>query len=162
MTERILRVNSQTSGNALLIDTCNDFRGMNAPTIQPISLDEEGKLKYRSQGGLVGIYTEKTLDEIIEALEALRPYVKKYESAQKRNSGVSMEKALQTLISIGHSEAEARRILKLDQKEDEGEDLPDDIKITLQVLLDNGVSKQEAYKKLGLTKQGKIDRRRRK
>jgi hypothetical protein len=35
---------------------------------------------------------------------------------------------LQTLISIGHSEEEARRILKLDEKqEEEAADLPEDL-----------------------------------
>ena len=176
MTEKILRVNSQTSANGLLIDTCNTFNDMNVPTIQPISLDAEGKLKYRSKGGLVGIYTEKALDKIIAGLESLRPHVKKYEStvikevssklAHKKQEKASaekvdektMEKALQTLISIGHSEEEARKILKLDRK-DKDDDLPEDLKVTLQVLLNNGIPRQEAYKKLGLTKQGKVDKR---
>jgi hypothetical protein len=185
--EKTIRINNRTSGNALLIDTCNDFKGMDAPTIQPISLDDEGSLKYRSQGGLVVIPTEKVLDEIIEAMEALRPHVKKYEQSQKQDSkkqtskkkvskkqketkkqekaseevdDKAMDKALRTLMSVGHSEAQARKILKLDQQDKEDkDDLPEDIRITLQVLLDRGVSKQEAYKKLGLTKQGKIDKR---
>lgn len=167
MTEKILRVNSQTSGNGLLIDTCNTFKEMNVPTIQPVTADAEGKLKYRSKGGLVGIYTEKVLDEIIKELEELRPHVQAYEASAKEEEASTEEvdektiqKALQTLISIGHTEAEARKILKLDKKE-EASDLPEDIKITLQVLLENGLSRQEAYKKLGLTKQGKVDRRRR-
>lgn len=166
MTEKILRVNNQTSGNALLIDTCNTFNDMNCPTIQPISLDAEGKLKYRSKGGLVGIYTEKALNEIIKELEELRPYVKAYEASAKKEEASTEEvdektiqKALQTLISIGHSEAEARKILKLDQQKDKEDDLPEDLRITLQVLLNNGMSRQEAYRKLGLTKQGKIDKR---
>ena len=165
MTEKILRVNNQTSGNALLIDTCNTFNDMNCPTIQPISLDAEGKLKYRSKGGLIGIYAEETLDKIIKELEALRSHVKKYEATAKKEEASAkvvddktMEKALKTLISIGHSEAEARKILKLDQKE-ETSDLPEDLKVTLQVLLDRGIPRQEAYKKLGLTKAGKIDKR---
>jgi len=169
MTERVLRVNNQTSGNTLLFNTCNDFNGMNCPTIQPISLDDNGKLKYRSQGGLVGIYAEETLDKIIEELEALRPYVKKYEATAKKEEATeaevvdekTMKKALRTLMSVGHSEAEARRILKLDRKQEkkEDDDLPEDLKVTLQVLLDRGIPRQEAYKKLGLTKQGKVDRR---
>ena len=173
MTEKILRVNSQTSGNALVFNACNDFNNMNCPTIQPISLDAEGKLKYRSQGGLVGIYSEKVLDKIIAGLESLRPYVKKYEEAEaKRISEASakkeeastevddktIEKALKTLISVGHTEEEARRILKIEDKQEDG-DLPEDLKVTLQVLLDRGIPRQEAYKKLGLTKQGKIDKR---
>jgi hypothetical protein len=173
VTEKILRVNSQTSGNALVINTCNDFNNMNVPTIQPISLDDDGKLKYRSQGGLVGIYTEKALNKIIAGLESLRSHVKAYEEAEaKRISEASakkkeasaevdektMKKALQTLISVGHTEAEARRILKIEDKQ-EDDDLPEDIKVTLQVLLDKGMPKQEAYKKLGLTKQGKVDKR---
>ncbi len=177
MTEKILRVNSQTSGNALVFNACNDFNNMNCPTIQPISLDAEGKLKYRSQGGLVGIYSEKVLDEVIAGLESLRAYVKKYEEAEaKRISEASakkkeasaevvdkktMEKALKTLISVGHTEAEARKILKIDQKKDKDGDLPEDLRVTLQVLLDTGMPKQEAYKKLGLTKAGKIDKRKR-
>lgn len=175
MTEKILRVNSQTSGNALVFNACNDFNGMNCPTLQPISLDEQGKLKYRSQGGLVGIYSEKVLDEVIAGLEFLRAYVKKYEEAEaKRISEASakkeeastevddktIEKALRTLISVGHSEEEARKILKLDQKDKE-DDLPEDLRVTLQVLLDRGMPKQEAYRKLGLTKAGKIDKRKR-
>jgi len=175
VTEKILRVNSRTSGNALVFNACNDFNGMNCPTLQPISLDDDGKLKYRSQGGLVGIYSEKVLDKIIAGLEFLRPYVKKYEeaeaeriseaSAKKKEASTevdakTMEKALQTLISIGHSEAEARKILKLDQQENKQDgDLPEDLKVTLQVLLDTGMPKQEAYRKLGLTKAGKIDKR---
>ena len=165
MTEKILRVNDQKSGNALLIDTCNNFREMNVPTIQPITLTEEGKIAYRSKGGLVGIYTEKALDKIIAELEALRSHVKKYEASQKQEKkqekvdSKAMETALQTLISIGHSEAEARRILKLDKKQEEAADLPEDLRVTLQVLLDRGIPKQEAYKKLGLTKEGKIDKR---
>ena len=165
MTEKILRVNDQKSGNALLIDTCNNFREMNVPTIQPITLTEEGKIAYRSKGGLVGIYTEKALDKIIAELEALRPHVKKYEASQKQEKkqekvdSKAMETALQTLISIGHSEAEARRILKLDKKQEEAADLPEDLRVTLQVLLDRGIPKQEAYKKLGLTKEGKVDKR---
>ena len=185
--EKILRVNDQKSGNALLIDSCNDFKGMDAPTIQPISLDDEGSLKYRSQGGLVVIPTEKVLDEIIEAMEDLRTHVKEYEESHqkqvskkkkaskkvsKKDSKVSkkkeetevdettMDKALRTLISIGHSEAQARKILKLDQQDKEDkDDLPEDIRITLEVLLANGIPRQEAYKKLGLTKAGKIDKR---
>lgn len=176
MTEKILRVNSQTSGNALVFNACNDFNNMNCPTIQPISLDAEGKLKYRSQGGLVGIYSEKVLDEVIAGLESLRAYVKKYEEAEaKRISEASakkkeasteevdaktIEKALKTLINVGHTEEEARKILKLDQKDKE-DDLPEDLKVTLQVLLDTGMPKQEAYRKLGLTKAGKIDKRKR-
>lgn len=179
MTEKILRVNVQTSANALLIDVCNNFNNMNCPTIQPVTIDEKGKLKYRSKGGLVGIYTEKALDKIIAELEALRPHVKKYEASKKQEekqvSKVSkkvskkqeetkidektMEKALRTLISVGHTEEEARRILKLDKKQEEAADLPEDLRVTLQVLLDNGIPKQEAYKKLGLTKEGKIDKR---
>ena len=166
MTEKILRVNSQTSGNALVFDACNSFREMNVPTIQPITLTEEGKIAYRSKGGLVGIYSEKALNEIIAGLEELRPHVQAYEASQKQEKASAkvdektMEKALQTLISIGHSEAEARKILKLDKKE-EASDLPEDLKVTLQVLLNNGMNRQEAYRKLGLTKAGKIDRRRR-
>ena len=166
MTEKILRVNEQKSGNALLIDTCNNFRDMNVPTIQPVTLNEEGKIVFRSKGGLVGIYSEKTLDEIIAELEALRPHVKAYEASAKKEEASAkvddkaMEKALQTLISIGHSEEEARKILKIDKKE-EASDLPEDLRITLQVLLDSGIPRQEAYKKLGLTKAGKVDRRRR-
>lgn len=165
MTEKILRVNVQTSGNALVFDACNKFRDMNVPTIQPITLTEEGKVAYRSKGGLVGIYTEKALDKIIAELEALRPHVKKYEASQKQEKkqekvdSKAMETALQTLISIGHTEEEARRILKLDKKQEEAADLPEDLRVTLQVLLDNGIPKQEAYKKLGLTKEGKIDKR---
>ena len=165
MTEKILRVNSQASGNGLLIDACNKFRDMNVPTIQPITLTEEGKIAYRSKGGLVGIYEEKVLDKIIAGLESLRSHVQAYEASAKKEKASTevdkktMEKALQTLISIGHSEAEARRILKLDQK-DKDDDLPEDLRITLQVLLSNGMSRQEAYKRLGLTKQGKVDRRR--
>jgi hypothetical protein len=152
---------------------------MDAPTIQPISVDEDGSLKYRSQGGLVVIPTEKVLDEIIEAMEDLRTHVKEYEEShqkqvskkKKASKKVSkkqeetkvdenaMDKALRTLMAIGHTEAEAKKILKIDVQEDEASDLPEDIRITLQVLLDRGVSKQEAYKKLGLTKQGKIDKR---
>ena len=178
--EKILRVNDRTSGNALLIDSCNDFKGMDAPTIQPISVDEDGSLKYRSQGGLVVIPTEKVLDEIIEAMETLRPHVKKYEQSQKQDSkkqtskkkvskkqeeteevdDKAMDKALRTLMSVGHSEAQARKILKLDQQDKEDkDDLPEDIRITLEVLLANGIPRQEAYKKLGLTKSGKIDKR---
>jgi uncharacterized protein YdbL (DUF1318 family) len=166
VTEKILRVNSQTSGNALLIDACNSFREMNCPTIQPITLTEKGKIAYRAKGGLMGIYTEKALDKIIAGLEELRIHVKKYESTAKQEKASAeevdektMEKALQTLISIGHSEAEARKILKLDQQKDKDDDLPEDLRITLQVLLDNGIPRQEAYKKLGLTKQGKVDKR---
>ena len=177
MSEKTLRVNNQTSGNALLINTCNDFNDMNCPTIQPISLDNDGKLKYRSQGGLVGIYAEETLDKIIAGLEFLRPHVKKYEEAEAKRvleaskkqkeateeaevvDEKTMEKALRTLISVGHSEAEARKILKLDQKKEEASDLPEDLKVTLQVLLDRGIPRQEAYKKLGLTKTGKVDKR---
>ena len=165
MTEKILRVNVQTSGNALVFDACNKFRNMNVPTIQPITLTEEGKIAYRSKGGLVGIYTEKALDKIIAGLEELRPHVKKYEASQKQEKASekvdskAIEKALQTLISIGHSEEEARKILKLDQKQEEVADLPEDLRITLQVLLDKGIPKQEAYKKLGLTKAGKVDKR---
>ena len=165
MTEKILRVNVQISGNALVFDACNKFRDMNVPTIQPITLTEEGKVAYRSKGGLVGIYTEKALDKIIAELEALRSHVKKYEASQKQEKkqekvdSKAMETALQTLISIGHSEAEARRILKLDKKQEEAADLPEDLRITLQVLLDKGIPKQEAYKKLGLTKEGKVDKR---
>ena len=165
MTEKILRVNVQTSGNALVFDACNKFRDMNVPTIQPITLTEEGKVAYRSKGGLVGIYTEKALDKIIAELEALRSHVKKYEASQKQEKkqekvdSKAMETALQTLISIGHSEAEARRILKLDKKQEEAADLPEDLRVTLQVLLDKGIPKQEAYKKLGLTKEGKVDKR---
>lgn len=178
MTERILRVNVQTSGNALVFNTCNDFNGMNCPTIQPISLDDNGKLKYRSQGGLVGIYTEETLDKIIAGLEFLRPHVKKYEAkraleaSQKQEKkseqekakvdSKALEKALQTLIAIGHTEEEARKILKLDQEKEEAaaDLLPEDLRITLQVLLDRGIPREEAYKKLGLTKAGKVDKRR--
>ena len=169
MTEKILRVNVQTSANALLIDVCNNFNNMNCPTIQPVTIDEKGKLKYRSKGGLVGIYTEKALDKIIAELEALRIHVKKYEASQKQEKkqekasekvdSKAIEKALQTLISIGHTEAEARKILKLDQKQEEAADLPEDLRITLQVLLDKGIPKQEAYRKLGLTKEGKVDKR---
>ena len=165
MTEKILRVNSQTSGNALVFDTCNSFRDMNCPTIQPITLTEEGKIAYRSKGGLVGIYTEKVLDEVIAGLESLRSHVQAYEASQKQEEASAevdaktMEKALKTLISIGHSEAEARKILKLDQQKDKDDDLPEDLRITLQVLLDRGIPKQEAYKRLGLTKAGKIDKR---
>jgi hypothetical protein len=166
VTERILKVNDQKSGNALLIDTCNNFRDMNVPTIQPITLTEEGKIAYRSKGGLIGIYTEKALDKIIAGLESLRSHVQAYEASKKQEKASAekidekaMEKALQTLISIGHSEAEARKILKLDQKKEEDGDLPEDLRITLQVLLDAGIPRQEAYKKLGLTKQGKIDKR---
>ena len=163
MTEKILRVNSQTSGNALVFNACNDFNDMNCPTIQPISLDAEGKLKYRSQGGLVGIYEEKVLNKIIEALESLRAHVKAYEEAEaKRISEASakkkeastevddktIEKALKTLINVGHTEAEARKILKLEDKQEDG-DLPEDLKVTLQVLLDRGIPRQEAYRKLG-------------
>ena len=164
MTEKILRVNSQTSGNALVFDACNSFRDMNVPTIQPITLTEEGKIAYRSKGGLVGIYTEKVLDKIIAGLEELRPHVKAYEASQKQEKASAkvdektIEKALKTLISIGHSEEEARKILKIDKKE-EASDLPEDLKVTLQVLLNNGMSRQEAYKKLGLTKAGKVDKR---
>lgn len=169
MTEKILKVNEQKSGNGLLIDTCNNFREMNCPTIQPITLTEEGKIAYRSKGGLVGIYTEKALDKIIAGLEELRSHVKAYEASQKQEKKQekasaekidekAIEKALQTLISIGHSEAEARRILKIEDKQEDG-DLPEDLRITLQVLLDAGIPKQEAYKKLGLTKEGKIDKR---
>ena len=165
MTEKILRVNVQPSGNALVFDACNKFRNMNVPTIQPITLTEEGKVAYRSKGGLVGIYTEKALDAIIAELEALRSHVKKYEASQKQEKASAekvdkkaMQQALQTLISIGHSEEEARKILKLDKKEDAA-DLPEDLRITLQVLLDKGIPKQEAYRKLGLTKAGKIDKR---
>jgi hypothetical protein len=164
MTEKILRVNVQTSANALLIDTCNDFNNMNCPTIQPVTIDEQGKLKYRSKGGLMGIYTEKALDRIIAELEALRSHVRKYEASAKEeeaSAGIddkAMQQALKTLISIGHSEEEARKILKLDEKE-EAADLPEDLRITLQVLLDRGIPKQEAYRKLGLTKQGKVDKR---
>ena len=114
----------------------------------------------------MGIYTEKTLDKIIKELEALRAHVKAYEASQKQEKASAkvddktIEKALQTLISIGHSEAEARKILKLDQQENkQDDDLPEDIKVTLQVLLDTGMPKQEAYRKLGLTKAGKIDKR---
>jgi hypothetical protein len=123
MTEKILRVNVQTSANALLIDTCNNFNNMNVPTIQPVTIDEQGKLKYRSKGGLIGIYTEKALDRIIAELEALRSHVRKYEATAKQEEASgkvdskAIEKALQTLISIGHSEEEARRILKLDEKQ---------------------------------------------
>lgn len=169
MTEKILRVNEQKSANGLLIDTCNSFREMNVPTIQPITLTEEGKIAYRSKGGLIGIYTEKALDEIIAGLEALRSHVRKYEASQKQekkqekaSAGIddqAIEKALQTLISIGHTEEEARKILKLDQKKEEAADLPEDLRVTLQVLLDAGIPRQEAYKKLGLTKEGKIDKR---
>ena len=165
MTEKILRVNSRTSGNALVFNACNDFNGMNCPTLQPISLDDDGKLKYRSQGGLVGIYSEKVLDKIIAGLEELRPHVKAYEASQKQEKASAkvddktIEKALQTLISIGHSEEEARRILKIDQKKKQDNDLPEDLRVTLQVLLDTGMPKQEAYRKLGLTKAGKIDKR---
>lgn len=168
MTEKTLRVNNQTSGNALVFNACNDFNDMNCPTIQPISLDDNGKLKYRSQGGLVGIYAEETLDKIIAELEALRPYVKKYEATAKKEEATeaevvdekTMKKALRTLISVGHSEEEARRILKLDQQENKGDtDLPEDLRVTLQVLLDRGIPRQEAYKKLGLTKTGKVDKR---
>ena len=167
MTEKILRVNVQTSGNALVFDSCNKFRDMNVPTIQPVTLTEEGKIAYRSKGGLIGIYTEKALDKIIAGLEALRPHVKKYEASQKQEKeekasvkvdSKAMETALQTLISIGHSEEEAKRILKLDQK-DKDDDLPEDLKVTLKVLLDRGIPREEAYKKLGLTKEGKVDKR---
>lgn len=169
MTERILKVNDQKSANALLIDTCNNFREMNVPTIQPITLTEEGKIAYRSKGGLIGIYTEKALDKIIAGLEELRSHVRKYEASQKQEKKQekaseevdekAIEKALKTLISIGHSEEEARKILKLDQKKEEAADLPEDLRVTLQVLLNNGMTRQEAYKKLGLTKAGKIDKR---
>jgi len=165
MTEKILRVNVQTSANALLIDVCNNFNNMNCPTIQPVTVDEQGKLKYRSKGGLMGIYTEKALDRIIAELEALRSHVRKYEASQKQEKASekvdskAMETALQTLISIGHSEEEARRILKLDQKKKQDDDLPENIKVTLQLLLNNGMTRQEAYKKLGLTKEGKVDKR---
>ena len=168
MTEKILRVNNQTSGNALVFDACNKFRNMNVPTIQPITLTEEGKVAYRSKGGLVGIYTEEALNEIIAGLESLRSHVRKYEASQKQEKeekasakkvdDKALEKALKTLISIGHSEEEARKILKLDKKEDAA-DLPEDLRITLQVLLNKGIPKQEAYRKLGLTKAGKIDKR---
>jgi uncharacterized protein (DUF39 family) len=182
-------VNDRTSGNALLIDSCNDFKGMDAPTIQPISVDEDGSLKYRSQGGLVVIPTEKVLDEIIEAMEDLRPHVKKYETSKKQEEKQvskkkkaskkvskkvskkqeeteevdekSMEKALRTLISVGHTKEEAKKILKIDEIQEDKDDLPEDIRITLEVLLDKGMSRQEAYKKLGLTKSGKIDKRKR-
>ena len=168
--EKILRVNDQKSANGLLIEACNKFRNMNVPTIQAITLTEEGKIAYRSKGGLIGIYTEKALDAIIAELEALRSHVKKYEASQKQEKkqekasvkvdSKAMETALQTLITIGHSEEEARRILKLDQeKEKDAADLPEDLRITLQVLLDAGIPKQEAYKKLGLTKEGKVDKR---
>lgn len=166
MTEKILRVNVQTSANALLIDVCNNFNNMNCPTIQPVTIDEQGKLKYRSKGGLMGIYTEKALDRIIAELESLRSHVRKYEASQKQEASAekidekAIQKALQTLISIGHTEAEARRILKLDEKqEEEAADLPADLRVTLQVLLANGMPKQEAYRKLGLTKEGKVDKR---
>lgn len=66
MTEKILRVNEQKSANGLLIDTCNSFREMNVPTIQPITLTEEGKIAYRSKGGLIGIYTEKALTRLLQ------------------------------------------------------------------------------------------------
>jgi len=65
---------------------------------------------------------------------------------------------LKTLISVGHTEAEARKILKLEDKQEDN-DLPEDLRVTLQVLLDTGMPKQEAYRKLGLTKAGKIDKR---
>ena len=169
MAERILRVNVQTSGNALVFDACNKFRNMNVPTIQAVTLTEEGKVAYRSKGGLVGIYTEKALDAIIAELESLRSHVKKYEASQKQEKeekasvkvdSKALEKALQTLIAIGHSEEEARRILKLDQeKEEAAADLPEDLRIALQVLLDAGIPRSEAYKKLGLTKEGKVDKR---
>ncbi len=169
MTEKILRVNVQTSGNALVFDACNKFRDMNCPTIQPVTLTEEGKIAYRSKGGLVGIYTEKALDKIIAGLEELRIHVKKYEASQKQEKkqekasekadSKAIEKALQTLISIGHSEEEARKILKIDKKQEEAADLPEDLRVTLQVLLDKGIPRQEAYKKLGLTKEGKVDKR---
>jgi hypothetical protein len=166
MTEKILRVNVQTSGNALLIDTCNNFNNMNVPTIQPVTIDEQGKLKYRSKGGLIGIYTEKALDRIIAELESLRSHVRKYEASAKEeeaSAGIddkAMQQALKTLISIGHSEEEAKKILKLDEKqEEEAADLPEDLRVTLQVLLDRGIPRQEAYRKLGLTKEGKVDKR---
>ena len=165
MTEKILRVNEQKTANGLLIEACNSFREMNCPTIQPITLTEEGKIAYRAKGGLVGIYTEKALNEIIAGLEALRSHVKAYEASQKQEKASAkkvddkaMQQALKTLISIGHSEAEARKILKLQEKE-EAADLPEDLRITLQVLLDAGIPKQEAYRKLGLTKAGRIDKR---
>jgi hypothetical protein len=167
VTEKILRVNSQTSGNALVFNACNDFNDMNCPTLQPISLDDNGKLKYRSQGGLVGIYSEKVLDKIIAGLESLRAHVRKYEASAKEEEASAkkvddktIEKALKTLINVGHTEAEARKILKLEDKQEDG-DLPEDLKVTLQVLLDRGIPRQEAYRKLGLTKAGKIDKRKR-
>lgn len=99
----------------------------------------------------------------------MRSHVRKYEASQKQekkqekaSAGIddqAIEKALQTLISIGHTEEEARKILKLDQKKEEAADLPEDLRVTLQVLLDAGIPRQEAYKKLGLTKEGKIDKR---
>lgn len=167
--EKILRVNDQKSANGLLIEACNKFRDMNVPTIQAITLTEEGQVAYRSKGGLIGIYTEKALDAIIAELEALRPHVKKYEASQKKQEkeekasekvdSKALEKALQTLIAIGHTEEEAKKILKLQEKEKD-DDLPEDLKVTLKVLLDRGIPREEAYKKLGLTKAGKVDKRR--
>ena len=111
------------------------------------------------------VYT-KALEAIIARTRTLRSHVKKYEASQKQEEASAekvdkkaMQKALQTLISVGHTEEEARRILKLDQKQEEAADLPEDLRVTLQVLLDRGIPRQEAYRKLGLTKEGKIDKR---